>query len=276
MNQPAERRYHVAHRGRKFGPFTLFQLTARNLAEDMLVWYEGSPEWRPITEIEELRGYVRRATTTRTTAPPASLGSGPGRLSGSPETLAGEPGEAAGPMLPPLPQDALAAAARPSSRIVKAIGILSIVFGTLGLVCCPFSIFGLITNDWSGDPAIKELFGQPHVFGMRLILNVVWLILSLPELLAGIGLTKGKAWGRMLAMVVSVACLATYLISFLFECAMVQIPMLQQGALGDSDETLGIAVLVILMHVIGSVVALIYHAVVLILLNRKSVKESLA
>ena len=74
MSGPPQRAFHVAHKGRKFGPLSLADLSTRRLTEDMLVWSEGMPQWVPVSQIPELAPYVQHAAATRTSLPPGRPG----------------------------------------------------------------------------------------------------------------------------------------------------------------------------------------------------------
>lgn len=83
---------------------------------------------------------------------------------------------------------------------VHAIGVLWIIYGGLGLLfaCGVFLIFvGISFIPDLGDiaPAILRLIAIAAAF--------LFMVLALPELIAGIGLLKKREWGRILALIVS-------------------------------------------------------------------------
>ncbi len=89
---------------------------------------------------------------------------------------------------------------------VKVLGVLHIIFGALGLLAALVLLFlfgglaGLIqTADQSGDS-----FVGAGVLGLiGLIVFIVLLVLSLPGLIAGIGLLNLRPWARVLGIVIS-------------------------------------------------------------------------
>jgi len=90
---------------------------------------------------------------------------------------------------------------------VKILGALHIVFGTLGLLLALgiLVLFGGIAGlinafDYSGDAHISA----PILGGIGAIIFVVLLVLSLPGLIAGIGLLQFRPWARILTIVISV------------------------------------------------------------------------
>jgi hypothetical protein len=96
---------------------------------------------------------------------------------------------------------------------VKVLGVLFIVFsalGTLGafVVATVFGVAGVATAAGAsgGDAAIA----LPIIGLAGTALTVYLLALSLPGLVAGIGLLKFKPWARILAIVLS----ALHLINF--------------------------------------------------------------
>jgi hypothetical protein len=90
---------------------------------------------------------------------------------------------------------------------VKILGILHIVFGALGVLLAVVmlllfgGIAGLIgANDYSRDAHISV----PLLGGIGAIVFFVLLVLSLPALIAGVGLLQFRSWARILTIVISV------------------------------------------------------------------------
>jgi hypothetical protein len=89
---------------------------------------------------------------------------------------------------------------------VKALGILHIVFGALGILfgLILFLFFGGLaaavgmTN--AGDEAFVAI---PILGGIGSLVFIVFLVLSLPSLIVGIGLLQFRPWGRILGIVLS-------------------------------------------------------------------------
>lgn len=90
---------------------------------------------------------------------------------------------------------------------VKTLGVLHIVLGSLGMVAalCLLLIFGGIAGlvgatDSTGDARIAV----PILGGIGAFIFFVLLVLSLPGLIAGIGLLQFRPWARILTIVLSV------------------------------------------------------------------------
>jgi len=90
---------------------------------------------------------------------------------------------------------------------VKILGILHIVFGSLGIMLAlgMLVLFGGIAGligatDYSGDARISV----PLLGGIGAFIFFVLLVLSLPGLIAGIGLLQFRSWARILTIVISV------------------------------------------------------------------------
>jgi len=90
---------------------------------------------------------------------------------------------------------------------VKILGILHIVFGAMGillafgLLLLFGGIAGLIgSTDYSSDAHISI----PILGGIGLLVFVVLLALSLPGVIAGVGLLQFRPWARVLTIVLSV------------------------------------------------------------------------
>ena len=91
---------------------------------------------------------------------------------------------------------------------VKILGILHIVFGALGIVgaVIVLLIFGGIAGiiGVAGDTSDTDrATGMAVLGGIGLIVFIIILVLSIPSLVAGIGLLKYKPWARMLTIVLS-------------------------------------------------------------------------
>lgn len=83
---------------------------------------------------------------------------------------------------------------------VRLIGILWIIYGGLGVLfawAVFLLFFGISFVPDLGQlaPAILRLFAIAVVF--------LFLVLALPELIAGIGLLNFREWGRLLTLIVS-------------------------------------------------------------------------
>jgi hypothetical protein len=90
---------------------------------------------------------------------------------------------------------------------VKILGVLHIVFGCLGLLLAVgiLLLFGGIAGllgatDYSGDAHLSV----PILGGIGAFIFFVLLALSLPGLIAGIGLLQFQPWARILTIVLSV------------------------------------------------------------------------
>ena len=90
---------------------------------------------------------------------------------------------------------------------VKILGVLHIVFGSLGILLAlgMLLLFGGIAgligaSDYSSHAHITI----PIVGGIGVLVFCVLLALSLPGLIAGIGLLQFRSWARILTIVLSV------------------------------------------------------------------------
>jgi hypothetical protein len=96
---------------------------------------------------------------------------------------------------------------------VKILGILHIVFGALGLLAGLFvmalfgGIAGLVGAFGHGG---ESLIAVPILGGLGALVLVLCLVLSLPGLVAGIGLMKYRPWARVLTIILSVLNLINF------------------------------------------------------------------
>ena len=91
---------------------------------------------------------------------------------------------------------------------VTFVAVLNIAFGALGVLMAVAAFAtivggGLISRDETAI-AITSIVGSSVAF--------ILLVLSVPELIAGIGLLKGKGWARILIMII--ACIELVQIPF--------------------------------------------------------------
>jgi len=91
---------------------------------------------------------------------------------------------------------------------VKILGILHIVFGSLGIVgaLVVLLIFGGLagivgSSIDTGD--VDRTTGMAVLGGIGLVVFIVIALLSVPSLIAGFGLLKYKPWARILTIVLS-------------------------------------------------------------------------
>src|SRR5688572_25642321 len=89
---------------------------------------------------------------------------------------------------------------------VKTLGILHIVFGVLGILCGLFVLLffgGIAAFVGMTDDSEGAFLAMPILGGIGGFVFLVLLVLSLPGLVAGIGLVNFKPWARTLGIVVS-------------------------------------------------------------------------
>ena len=80
---------------------------------------------------------------------------------------------------------------------VMVFGILNIVFGGLGLICTPFTLFGLVL-------AGRTMEMAPAYKIVLLVSCIVSIVFSAWLLTLGIGLLKMKSWGRSGSVIYSI------------------------------------------------------------------------
>ena len=90
---------------------------------------------------------------------------------------------------------------------IKVIGILHIIMGGFGVlaglaILMFFGGLGAIVG--LSDRSHDSLMAIPVLGGIGGLIFVILLVLSLPSLIAGIGLLQFKPWARMLTIVLSV------------------------------------------------------------------------
>ena len=95
---------------------------------------------------------------------------------------------------------------------VKVLGILNVVFGTLGLLGAAVlmiifgGVTGLITAD--GDPSAAVAASIVGVTGASLVLFTV--LTSLPAIIIGLGLYRLRPWSRIWGIALSIVSLIAF------------------------------------------------------------------
>jgi hypothetical protein len=89
---------------------------------------------------------------------------------------------------------------------VKVLAILHIVFGGLGVLTALFlvALFGGITGlIGMNAPSEEAVVAMPIVGGIGLLVAGIAALLSIPSIVAGIGLLAYKPWARILTLILS-------------------------------------------------------------------------
>ena len=89
---------------------------------------------------------------------------------------------------------------------VRVLAILHLVFGGIGVVAAIFffALFGGITSlIGMNAPNEDALIAIPIVGGIGALLVFFTLLLSVPSIIAGIGLLSHRPWSRILTLVLS-------------------------------------------------------------------------
>lgn len=90
---------------------------------------------------------------------------------------------------------------------VRALATLQIIYASLGLLLgvTVFMLFGgIATVVGLAAPASDSVVAVPVLTVIGGVVGTVLVVLSLPRLLAGIGLWQYRSWGRILTFIVSV------------------------------------------------------------------------
>lgn len=95
-------------------------------------------------------------------------------------------------------------------RHINILAVLFIIFGVLGLLAAAgFFVLGagtsatILANDQSNDARV----GAAWAGGCMTFIAVVVAVLSIPNIIAGWGLSKRKSWARMLTIILGILAL---------------------------------------------------------------------
>jgi len=258
----SERIYHVAHRGQKFGPFSLAELWNRSLTEDMLVWREGWASWLPIARVPELESLVKRS-------PPTGALRARGRAPSSEEVAPPPPppisGSASGLGLETPPP-------APKSGLPLTMGILNIVMGSLGLLCVPLAVFDILGTDreFAGG-----LVATPLVQGWKIFGAVIGFATAVLMITAGSGLCRRRKWGRSLSLIYGWFSLAFMFVNLGFWAVVVWVPLARLAGEAQDPEVVGFAGGFVGGGLGVACCGAVYPIALLITMSKSSVQSSL-
>jgi hypothetical protein len=152
---------------------------------------------------------------------------------------------------------------------IKFLGISMIVLGTVGLLCCPLAVYGAFVQDVPFDVETETLT-TGHA-----VLYSCMLLVSIPLLIAGVGLLRQRTWAAVTGTVSSISVIVLYLINSVFDCAFVQLPYLRLMRDAGSSEQMAGFIIGMGIASLATIAGMIWHAVMVFLLNSKSVRQGL-
>lgn len=167
-----------------------------------------------------------------------------------------------GALVPPTGMAPMAHAGMPlgvpaMSKVPKVLGILNIIFGTLGLICLPLSLMGV--GIMGNEREFRALYNESQMTWMTL--NIVFNIpLAIMELASGVGLASYREWGRKLS--IAFATLGIML-SIVYPVGMI----MMESSSGSPDKMIG--------FVLGSCGGMIYPIILLVFMFQARVKTAL-
>lgn len=181
---------------------------------------------------------------------------------------------------------------RPTGALV--IGILYIIFGSLGLLgaCCGGGSIGLLSMLGRNNPALQN---NPSILQHQFMVEhyplylpgmittlTLGLIISIGELIAGIGLLKMSSWARRLGIAIAVLILCQCLISAAYQL-LVSIPGADRFWSNPPPQMQNLPPeirdfnrMISMAGLLGLLPSLIYGGAALIVLLRPSMRDAFA
>jgi len=148
------------------------------------------------------------------------------------------------------------------SSIPKVVGILMIIFGSLGLIV---GLIGLAGNSASGD--LKELPEWKTYMTMSMVFGVIGLGISALHVFAGIRSVGYKANGPKLAMVYGLLNIVTQIAWGAIVFAWLK-PAIEKAAGGAGAALIGVGVM------FGVIISVAWPIIVLSLMSRPAAKAA--
>jgi hypothetical protein len=155
---------------------------------------------------------------------------------------------------------------------LTVFGILNIAFGALGVLCTPFSLFGLLIRPDARNPLAQVI--QDNLFYRYWMIGsvVMGVIASAVLLTAGIGLLRMQNWGRLVSLGYAVYAIVAGLAGIVVTLV-VLLPALKPQGNSDPAAMAGM-IGGVAGGLIGGCVALVYPILLLIFLNRPKVRAA--
>ena len=157
-----------------------------------------------------------------------------------------------------------APAAGPLPLSVQVFGIANIAFGVMGLLCIPVAAAGLILAAMGRGSSVP---GGPWETGWLAFSMVLAVFLVLALLISGVGLCRGREWGRVLALTYAGVDIAQSIAAFGVNVK--TSPFLWAHSKAPLHG-LNFALLVVLL-----IIGLAYPVLLLVFLRRAAVREAL-
>jgi uncharacterized membrane protein (DUF2068 family) len=149
---------------------------------------------------------------------------------------------------------------RKSLDVIKILGLLNTIFGSIGILMCPVACFLVLPNN------IKIHGNQPVMMEWIYLGYMLALPVACLSLVSGIGLLKRKSWGRKLAIYVAVFCCVVWVIG---------LPITVTGILTSAALTHSSRIGVLFINGFLGLLSRAYDITLLVLLTRKPVKQAL-
>ncbi|MCL4217677.1 MAG: DUF4339 domain-containing protein [Candidatus Hydrogenedentes bacterium] len=162
----------------------------------------------------------------------------------------------------PPPPHRFASDARPVSTAI--FGVLSIIFGTMGLLCSPLGIAGIFVQ-----PDASQFAPSGIVLAWLVIGVIIGMVCGVAQIVLGIGLFKLKSWGRLGLLYYGIFAVVWGLLSI-----PITIWIMSSGSLGIDNSAPGAAAGGMIGGLCGGLISLIYPLLLIIFMTRPNVKAA--
>ena len=149
---------------------------------------------------------------------------------------------------------------RKSLDVIKILGVLNTIFGSIGILMCPVCWFVFLPSN------LKIHANQPMMIQWIYLCYMLALPVYCVVLISGIGLLKHKSWGRKLAI---------YVVLFVCVVWVIGLPITITGVLTSTVLTPSWKTGVLFAYIFPALLSRAYDITLLALLTRKPVKQAL-
>ncbi len=162
---------------------------------------------------------------------------------------------------------------KPTSMLI--FGILSLIFGAMGVLGLATFVVQYFVEFPQDENLLTEVLNSPAYKNVMAATQVIGIPLLVIQIIAGIGLLRGKAYGPRMAIIHAIAYLIFALVGSILAVVLVALPVLERvDELPDSPEKfifMGTAY----MMFIQPLWLFIYPALTLFFMTRPAIKNYL-
>lgn len=153
---------------------------------------------------------------------------------------------------------------------VTVFGILNIVFGTLGVLCTPFSLLVFFLPGQEANPVVCLVRESALYLAYMVVVTCTGFLAAAALIVAGIGLLQMKRWGRVISIVYGIISIVMGLTGTLVNVLVVFKLLAERTSGPEAAGMIGGMV----GGLFGGCVGLVYPIALLVFMTRPHVRDA--